>query len=203
MKKLLQFFFPPAQWQRTVIILLGIICGLFIFIIYISNAPSYLSDRPETCINCHVMYPQYASWQHSSHALVANCNDCHVPHDNFVNKYFFKAKDGIRHASIFTLRMEPQVIKIKEAGQSVVQENCKRCHADMVSMISLTEVTYENSLTGKGHKCWDCHASVPHGEVNSLAAYPFSSVPGKNLNVPLWLKKHLENQNKKEQKVTK
>ena len=66
------------------------------------------------------MRSEFATWQHSSHREVAVCNDCHVPHNNVFNKYYFKAKDGLRHAAMFTLRMEPQVIKMHEAGQEVV-----------------------------------------------------------------------------------
>jgi cytochrome c nitrite reductase small subunit len=159
------------------VVLLGIIVGLGTYIISISNAPSYLSDEPATCVNCHVMYPQYASWFHSSHREAANCNDCHVPHNGAANKYFFKMKDGMRHAYVFTMRLEPQVIQIKEAGQEVVQQNCIRCHSDLVSMVNIVEVTSANSKTGKGHRCYDCHRETPHGTVNSLASYPSSYVP--------------------------
>ena len=107
--------------------------GIMAFSFHISRAPSYLSDNPETCTNCHIMSPQYATWSHSSHRENAHCNDCHVPHDNVVNKYYFKAKDGIRHATVFTLRNEPQVIFIKDEGKEVVQHNCVRCHINLLS----------------------------------------------------------------------
>jgi hypothetical protein len=38
--------------------------------------------------------PQYVTWFHSRHREVATCNDCHVPHDNIVRHYAFKASDG-------------------------------------------------------------------------------------------------------------
>jgi cytochrome c nitrite reductase small subunit len=171
------------------VIVCGIFVGIFLLVFRLSNAPSYLSDEPETCINCHVMYPQYSSWMHSSHRHAANCNDCHVPHNNVFNKYFFKAKDGMRHSYVFTMRLEPQVIQIKQAGIDVVQENCKRCHSDLVSMIALTEVTGENHKEGKGHRCWDCHRETPHGTVNSLASYPNGIVPRLPSVIPAWLGK--------------
>ncbi|MBU0764814.1 MAG: hypothetical protein KJ607_08270 [Bacteroidetes bacterium] len=42
----------------------------------------HLSDNPETCMNCHIMAPQFATWNHSSHREVTGSNDCHreVPH---------------------------------------------------------------------------------------------------------------------------
>jgi cytochrome c nitrite reductase small subunit len=177
LKQILRAIIPPDAWKRPVVILLGILVGLGAYIIKISNAPSYLSDDPATCVNCHVMYPQYASWFHSSHREVANCNDCHVPHNGTANKYFFKMKDGMRHSYMFTMRLEPQVIRIKEAGQEVVQQNCIRCHSDLVSMVKIVEVTSENSKTGKGHRCYDCHRETPHGTVNSLSSVQAALVP--------------------------
>ena len=79
-------------------------------------------------MNCHVMTTQYLTWQHSSHARVATCNDCHVPHDNLVHKFAFKAQDGSWHATVFTMRWEPQVIRLSERAKPVVQANCRRCH---------------------------------------------------------------------------
>ena len=132
MKKLIQKLTPPDQWKMPVIVLLGIFVGLFVYGFYISKAHSYISDNPQTCVNCHVMAPQYATWFHSAHREIAHCNDCHVPHDNVLNHYLFKAKDGLRHATIFTLNKEPQVIEIKDAGKEVVQQNCLRCHEQLI-----------------------------------------------------------------------
>ncbi|HKK64061.1 MAG TPA: hypothetical protein VJ951_15955, partial [Bacteroidales bacterium] len=50
-------FIPPPQWKIPVIIALALIFGISGFLFYISNAPSYLSDKPETCVNCHIMAP--------------------------------------------------------------------------------------------------------------------------------------------------
>ncbi|NJK86216.1 MAG: cytochrome c nitrite reductase small subunit, partial [Bacteroidales bacterium] len=75
--KLFHNILPPDEWKLPVIVLTGCIAGLIFFLFYISKAHSYLSDNPETCVNCHIMAPQYATWNHSSHRETANCNDCH------------------------------------------------------------------------------------------------------------------------------
>jgi hypothetical protein len=49
---------------------------------------------------------QCASWVHSSRRSYANSNDCHVPHNNVLNEYYFKGKDGMRHAIMGTLHLE-------------------------------------------------------------------------------------------------
>lgn len=187
MRKLFQFLMPPENWRMTVLILGGIFTGMLLLVVHISKATSYLSDEPETCINCHVMYPQYASWINSSHGNVALCVDCHVPQDNFVRKYYFKANDGMRHSTYFTFRWEPQVIQIKDAGINVVQENCIRCHLEMVDMTQLVEVTGKSAQEGDGKLCWDCHRETPHGTVRSLSAAPHALVERLPTVVPSWL----------------
>lgn len=191
-KKIFSAIIPPDKWKVPVIVALGVITGLAFFLFRISNADSYLSDKPETCINCHVMYTQYDSWQHSSHARVASCNDCHVPHDNVFHKYLFKAQDGMRHASIFTLKLEPQVIRIKEAGRDVVQENCVRCHEGFLSYHETFEAMWDGGTEDEENErlCWDCHKETPHGKVNSLSSAPNAQVP-KQLSpiVPEWIQK--------------
>jgi cytochrome c nitrite reductase small subunit len=185
---LIRFFVPPPQWRVPVIILLGVLLGLVVFIFRISNASSYLSSNPRTCINCHVMVPQYATWERSSHARVAKCVDCHLPHDNVVNKYRAKMRDGMRHSTIFTLRAEPQVIRIKPYAAAAVQQNCIRCHESVLEDASVHKVTYEDAQAGEGKLCWDCHREVPHGRVRSLAATPFANVPELPGVVPEWMK---------------
>lgn len=181
---------PPERWKLPVLIISSIFVGLIIFIFYISKAHSYLSDNPETCTNCHIMAPQYATWNHSSHREVANCNDCHVPHNNVFNKYYFKAKDGLRHATMFTLRMEPQVIFIHEPGKKVVHNNCIRCHEQQITDPKLASSVYNHTKHMQDRACWDCHREVPHGRVNSLSSVPNAQVPLPASPVPDWLKSY-------------
>ncbi len=139
-----------------------------ILIARISNATSYLSDAPETCLNCHVMNNAYATWRHGSHAGVATCNDCHVPHDNPVAKMAFKAQDGMRHSYVFTLRKEPQVLRLSDGAVPVVHNNCIRCHENRLSMVSIPGTAER--------KCWDCHNNI-HGRVRSLSTSPHAQRP--------------------------
>ena len=163
---LLSLHFIPRAWRLPSFLMLGILAGAGLFVSYISRAASYLSDSPETCVNCHVMNTQYVTWQHSSHAQVATCNDCHVPHDNIVSHYGFKAKDGLWHSTVFTMHWEPQVIHLSKGAVPVVEENCRRCHAQVVEDVS-------QSVHQPGdERCWDCHREVPHGRVRSQSSGP-------------------------------
>lgn len=191
MKKILKHI--PPQLILPVFILGGIIAGLGIYTIYMSRAHSYLSDEPATCVNCHIMAPYYQSWNHSSHAQQATCNDCHVPQDNTVEKYAFKAMDGLYHAAVFTVRKEPQVIRPRDASYKVIMNNCIRCHTQLnTEFVKTGMITYAEVKEGQGKACWDCHTSVPHTKVSNLAASPNAIVPLPASPVPDWLKDMME-----------
>lgn len=163
-RSLLTLNFMPRFWQMPVFIMLGLAVGTGFFVVHISRAPSYLSDDARTCINCHIMVPQFATWQRSSHARVAACNDCHVPHDSVLKKYAFKMRDGLRHAAMFTFRLEPQVIRASAEAKHVIQGNCIQCHQQLLSFVSPSQLSER--------QCISCHREVPHGNVHSLSSAP-------------------------------
>lgn len=203
MNKLVRILIPPKEWRLPVIILLGAICGLGLYAMVESKAISYLSDDPKTCANCHVMTPQYSTWQNSSHREWASCNDCHVPQDNIFKKYLFKAKDGMYHASVFLTRGEPEVIKMHEAGDKVVQSNCIRCHQDQVTDARLESMVDDHYESRTERKCWTCHQEVPHGSIHSLSSVKYYGKIDKEhqQTVPDWLKSYLkESDNQKDKK---
>lgn len=173
-------------------LLIGIMIGLLLQILYISNAVSYLSDDPTACVNCHIMSSQFATWERGSHGKVTTCNDCHVPQDNFFRKYYFKASDGLRHATMFTLRLEPQVIQIKDAGKKAVQENCIRCHTNNIHPISVRAISSKAIIDEGDRYCWDCHRETPHGRVNSLSSTPYARVPKLAPVIPEWMNTIIE-----------
>jgi cytochrome c nitrite reductase small subunit len=158
--------FLSRGWRPVGFLAIGIVGGLGLFVVHISRATSYLSDSPETCMNCHVMTTQYVTWQHSSHATVTTCNDCHVPHTSLAAQYGFKAKDGMWHSTVFTMHWEPQVIRLSERAVPVVEDNCRRCHAATIADVSLA------AHQSGGLRCWECHRETPHGSVRSLSATP-------------------------------
>lgn len=179
---------PPPSWQVPVLLLLAVLAGLGGLVIHLARVTSYFSDAPQTCMNCHVMSPQYATWQRSSHARVATCNDCHVPHDSFIRHYSFKARDGLRHAFMFTFRLEPQIIRIHEAGATVVQENCIRCHRHLVERLPMYRFAAAAPAAAVAEKkCVACHEETPHGRVNNLASTPMARVPRLTPAMPRWL----------------
>ncbi|MEP0861316.1 MAG: cytochrome c nitrite reductase small subunit [Ignavibacterium sp.] len=189
--KLLKSLIPPPQWRFLVIVLFGIGVGLLLLTLHLARATSYLSDDPAACVNCHVMAPYFATWERGSHGRVATCNDCHIPHDNVVNTYLFKAMDGMRHSYVFTFRLEPQVIRIKQAGKDAVQQNCIRCHQNVIHPISLRAISNQKIQEEGDGYCWDCHRETPHGRVNSLTSAPYARVPKLSSPIPSWMEESL------------
>jgi len=187
-RKFIRFITPPENWRIPVYVLAGAFTGLAAYALVVSNAVSYLSDNPATCVNCHVMGPQYATWFHSSHREHATCNDCHVPQDNIIKHYVFKAQDGLRHATIFTLNTTPDPIIMHEAGQRAVQANCQRCHDHTNQHVTSGNISYDQVQKGEGRLCWDCHRDVPHGTVRSAASVPHARIPIPQSPMPEWLR---------------
>ena len=124
------------------------------------------------------MSSYYATWSHSSHAMRATCNDCHVPHPSVIAKYYFKAKDGLYHAAVFTAHAEPQVLRPRTASATVIMNNCIRCHTQLnTEFVKTGMVSYVDTLNGNGKACWTCHTQVPHTKVSNLSSTPNAIVP--------------------------
>ena len=185
-----------SRWRRVAIVLIGILTGLGFFMAKEASLVSYMSDDPLACVNCHVMTPMYNSWMHSSHREQASCNDCHVPHDNVFNKYFFKAKDGLFHASVFTARAEPEVMFMREASQEVVQNNCIRCHVQQVTQVKYDGWIDNHKENRTERKCWSCHQELPHGTVHGISTIRnnIAPIPTDNVEtvIPEWLNQQIK-----------
>ncbi|MHC4844420.1 MAG: cytochrome c nitrite reductase small subunit [Planctomycetota bacterium] len=170
----------PRPMKITIYLMAGIIIGMAVVIARIANAVSYLSDSPETCINCHVMTDAYATWQRGSHSRMGVCIDCHVPHDNMIAKYAFKAHDGLKHSYVFTMHKEPQVLELSKLAVTVVHNNCIRCHSNQFDMIRLAQ--------SSERLCWDCHNNI-HGSARSLSSSPHVLRPQLPAAGLKWFKK--------------
>ncbi|HMQ29598.1 MAG TPA: cytochrome c nitrite reductase small subunit [Chloroflexaceae bacterium] len=135
----------------------GVMAGLGGYTFWYARGASYLSDNPEACVNCHVMRPQFAAWQASSHSAVATCNSCHVPHD-LIGKYYTKAENGFYHSYAFTFQNFPEHIRMREASREVVLANCVDCHQGLVG-----EIASHQADPQMRNDCLSCHAGVGHG----------------------------------------
>ncbi len=144
-----------GKLSALIAVMLGVLVGLGAFTFGYGNGASYLSNNPETCVNCHVMQEHMDSWQHSSHHHVAVCNDCHLPHDA-IGKWVTKADNGFFHSLAFTLQDYPDPIQIKPRNRRVTQSTCVSCHKDFVH--SLLPATDGEDM----QNCVHCHSDVGH-----------------------------------------
>lgn len=141
-----------------VTIVLGGMIGLAVYTFIYAKGYSYLSDDPTSCVNCHVMEEQYNGWMAGAHANVATCNDCHLPHDNVVHKYYVKAENGFFHALKFTTGWHPENIEARDISLKITNEACLYCHADLTDDIRHPGT----SADGEVFDCVRCHSGVGH-----------------------------------------
>jgi cytochrome c nitrite reductase small subunit len=138
-------------------VVLGLLAGIGGFTFLYAEGLSYMSDDPKVCVNCHIMQPQYDSWQKASHHTVATCVQCHLPH-GFIGKYYSKAENGYHHSVAFTLQNFHEPILIKEKSSRILQDNCLACHGGLV------HEQIARAADGSGEvQCVHCHRSVGHG----------------------------------------
>ena len=140
-----------------VAVLLGVLVGLGSFTFLYGEGISYFSTDPKACMNCHIMRPQFESWQKSSHHTAAKCIDCHLPH-SFVPKYIAKADNGYRHSKAFTLEDFHEPIQMTKRNRQILQANCLACHGELVHPLVAGATSADNAIS-----CVHCHADVGHG----------------------------------------
>jgi cytochrome c nitrite reductase small subunit len=138
---------------------LGVMAGIGGYTFLYAEGFSYFKTDPRACTNCHIMQPQFDAWQKGSHHAVAVCIDCHLPH-SFFAKYLAKTENGWRHGKMFTTQEFEEPITVKARGLEILQENCVRCHGELVSAEA---------------PCLHCHAGVGHGAKAGLGG-PLSKV---------------------------
>lgn len=195
MKRLLSDL--PRVIVIPIFIIAGVAVGLFIYIAYMSRLHVYASDDSAGCVNCHIMAPYYESWSRNSHSKWTCCNDCHVPQDNPVSKYAFKAMDGLYHATLFTFKAESQVIRPRDGSSQVIMDNCIRCHTQLNSeFVNSGMVGYTDVKDGRGKACWDCHRDTPHTERSNISSSPHSLAPMPSSPVPQWMKDRVKDKNR-------
>ncbi|MFP4281211.1 MAG: cytochrome c nitrite reductase small subunit [Opitutales bacterium] len=134
---------------------IGAAGGLGVFTFGYGQGASYLSNNPQTCVNCHVMDDHYDSWQNSSHQHVAVCNDCHLSPDP-IGKWVTKADNGFFHSLAFTTGDFEEPIRIKPRNRRVTQRACIACHEDTVH--EMFPVTAQREML----LCVSCHSDVGH-----------------------------------------
>jgi cytochrome c nitrite reductase small subunit len=146
----------------------GILLGLGLYTFVYARGYSYLSDDPNACANCHIMRTELDGWHKSTHKAVATCNDCHVPHD-VIPKYLTKLENGYAHSRAFTFQDFHEPIVMRPQSKNIVQENCVRCHGEMVSPLLASAINTRltaHDMRKQQVDCIQCHRAVGHGTLD-------------------------------------
>ena len=149
--------------------LFGATAGIGGFTFIYAKGSSYLGHDSAACANCHIMRDQYDGWIKSSHRAVAECNDCHAPH-NLLGKYATKALNGFRHSLAFTTGRFPEPIRITPLNRAITEGACRHCHDDVVDMMRPGGGGH-GGRRGDEVNCLHCHHSVGHPELSPVAAH--------------------------------
>jgi cytochrome c nitrite reductase small subunit len=149
--------------------LLGATAGIGGFTFIYAKGASYLGHDSAACANCHIMRDQYDGWIKSSHRAVAECNDCHAPHD-LLGKYATKATNGFRHSLMFTTGRFHEPIRITPGNRAITEGTCRHCHDDVVEMMR-PGAGGHGGHAAETVECLHCHHAVGHMELSPTAAH--------------------------------
>jgi cytochrome c nitrite reductase small subunit len=150
----------PAKKRKFRLYLLIIVIILLVGGGFLAFGPPGIyakSETPEFCGSCHVLEMEYEAWFHSGAHQRIKCVDCHLPNDTLARHLVWKAVDGVKDALAFHTGRISDPISLSKHGAAVVQDNCRRCHAEIISRIN------------EDRQCWDCHRSLSHKRTGSIA----------------------------------
>jgi cytochrome c nitrite reductase small subunit len=152
---------PAPRLRRVLTIAAAALCGCAIgaaiFGVGYSELPSYFSNDPVSCANCHVMQDHYDAWLKGAHARSATCDECHLPHDNVIKALMVQAEDGVLHAYSFTRGNFPENIVIRDSSRAVVNSACVSCHDTATN-----QMRYTIGFTQENIDCTHCHFNTGH-----------------------------------------
>jgi cytochrome c nitrite reductase small subunit len=126
--------------------------GLFV-LYFLFGPPQVMAyfESVEFCSTCHIVEPMAEHLFHSVHSDKVSCVDCHLPNGNVIEHYVQKSWQGVIDPLVFYTNNVPDELKASAGMKKIVQDNCVRCHGQMVSEID------------NKRQCWDCHRRLYHG----------------------------------------
>lgn len=129
-------------------------------------------NKPETCVYCHEMRPEFDTWQTSKHKRV-KCLACHMPvggAGTFIGEELKALREVLAH---FTGDYPKVINKDGKVAKKMKSDVCERCH-DMSAPSSLggsTGIKIDHQAHRRLNiKCQDCHNRVTH---QGAGDYPY------------------------------
>jgi len=133
---------------------LGLLVVLGFALMLTPKIPALGLTEASFCGRCHAMDLQVSTYLHSPHANAATCGDCHDPH-GLITGSAFAAFTGARDVYRVVTNTIPAEIRATDLSKKVLQNNCLRCHGDIMAEIG------DTSHNG-GSYCFHCHQEIVH-----------------------------------------
>jgi len=160
--------------------ILGAVFGVVaaILLVLASGFMVESTNTDEFCAKCHVMEPFKTSWQASVHGgknpqgFTAQCVDCHLPHEGFVNYLVTKAITGtsdiFHNFTIDGASFDWAANAEENRLEFTFDSACHRCHHNLtppgISKGGLS--AHRAYLRGEAKKrCTECHMHVGHKDM--------------------------------------
>ncbi len=144
---------------KFTILTIGVLAVMFLLAVGITYGTSF----PKFCASCHIMKPEFATWQASSHSQV-NCTVCHVDPG---------LTNALKHKVVATKELYLYATKTYELPihmtETIPDSRCLQCHSLKRKISASSSDLYIPHQTHYDKKiaCVKCHQGVAHGKVAS------------------------------------
>ncbi|HWI54330.1 MAG TPA: NapC/NirT family cytochrome c, partial [Desulfobacteria bacterium] len=153
------FLSDKKKILKFTILTVGVLAVMFLLALGITYGTSF----PKFCASCHIMKPEFATWEASSHSQV-DCVACHVD-SGVVN--------ALKHKAVATKELYKYVTKTYELPihmtETIPDDRCLKCHSlkrkvspSSTDLYIPHEKHHDNKIA-----CVKCHQGVAHGKIAS------------------------------------
>lgn len=143
--------------------LLILISGSIILLSALTVGGVLFTMRSSFCSSCHVMLPEYRTWEVSSHRGTA-CVDCHIEPGlgNLIKDKIGAMVQVFKHVT----RTYPSPIEFPWQSKDIPNETCLKCHPARETYTPTGDIIVPHGKhLERGVKCVDCHIGVVHGRI--------------------------------------
>ena len=162
----------------------GLFLGVLLTVITVL-ASGFMVETTNTdtfCISCHAMTPFRTAWQNAVHGgqnpqgFTAQCVDCHLPHGNFIEYFYTKAKTGtgdvIQNLTFAPYTFDWAANAEENRRHFTFDSACRHCHHNLTppGLPSGGLIAHRSYLLGNTDKhCTSCHPHVGHKDMIETA----------------------------------
>lgn len=166
------------QWLLLLTLVVMLLAGLASGGWILTETAIQASSGKAFCGRCHSMQPFVASYEQGIHGginprgVVAECVDCHLPHDSPTNYLVAKVKAGAHDAwsHMLSVFKEPDWIgNLERRADFVYDSGCLTCHVQLEQAPGenqAAQVSHQAYFSGDGSAaCVDCHQHIGHKDL--------------------------------------